>query len=315
MEYGYGDTTQGKLSFPEGSLIQKLTDSIMWGINTLGRLCFDKEADEATKEHTKKRPKQVEERRRKREKYLAGKNKLLSKIPFKVEIEQPTFVGAVKWRPSPSQRFPTKVGTLYEIQFKADPLISVKGSLDLLFVASKIPYVGTVVTGITKTADAIGSIDDFWNEMVEFFGGGDEHKIQIDVDYYLELFVEGSFNIEAQGLAYHTIDGFREKYLTCKGNIEIGIECGGNMVAKYGKVKSFEIGIEGKAFATWELSWDANTNRLKCEYGGLYAVVSTKVVTSKRKQNSKIEEEQEKNKPEEQKYLIHEGFSYEFKLD
>ena len=316
MEYGYGDTMQGKLSFPEGSLIQKLTDSIMWGINTLNRLCFDKEADKAIEEHKEKRPEQVKERKKKRKNYLAGKNKLLSKIPFKVEIEQPTFAGAVKWKPSPSQRFPTKVGTLYEIQFKADPLISVKGSLDLLFVASKIPYVGTVVTGITKAADAIGSIDDFWNEIVEFFGGGDEHKIQIDVDYYLELFVEGSFNIEAPLLTYHTLDGFDIGNFTCESSIEIGIECGGSLMAKYGKVKSFEIGIEGKAFATWELSWDANTNRIKCEYGGLYAVVSTKVEVKEKVKKTKEENyEKNQNEPEEKKYLIHEGFSYEFKLD
>jgi len=316
MEYGYGDTMQGKLSFPEGSLIQKLTDSIMWGINTLNRLCFDKEADEAIEEHKEKRPEQVKERKKKRKNYLAGKNKLLSKIPFKVEIEQPTFAGAVKWKPSPSQRFPTKVGTLYEIQFKADPLISVKGSLDLLFVASKIPYIGTVVTGITKAADAIGSIDDFWNEIVDFFGGGDENKIQIDVDYYLELFVEGSFNIEAPLLTYHTLDGFDiGKDFTCESSIKIGIECGGELKAEYGNVTSLEASFTGEASATWELSWDANTNRLKCEYGGLYAVVSTKVVVDeKRNKNNNRVKDNEPN-PEEKKYLIHEGFSYEFKLD
>ena len=315
MEYGYGDTMQGKLSFPEGSIIQKLTDSIMWGINTLNRLCFDKEADEAIEEHKEKRPEQVKERKKKRKNYLAGKNKLLSKIPFKVEIEQPTFAGAVKWKPSPSQRFPTKVGTLYEIQFKADPLISVKGSLDLLFVASKIPYIGTVVTGITKAADAIGSIDDFWNEIVDFFGGGDEHKIQIDVDYYLELFVEGSFNIEAPLLTYHTLDGFDIGNFTCESSIKIGIECGGELKAEYGNVTSLEASFTGEASATWELSWDANTNRLKCEYGGLYAVVSTKVVVDeKRNKNNNRVKDNEPN-PEEKKYLIHEGFSYEFKLD
>ena len=317
MEYGYGDTMQGKLSFPEGSLIQKLTDSIMWGINTLNRLCFDKEADEAIEEHKEKRPEQVKERKKKRKNYLAGKNKLLSKIPFKVEIEQPTFAGAVKWKPSPSQRFPTKVGTLYEIQFKADPLISVKGSLDLLFVASKIPYIGTVVTGITKAADAIGSIDDFWNEIVDFFGGGDEHKIQIDVDYYLELFVEGSFNIEAPLLTYHTLDGFDiGKDFTCESSIKIGIECGGELRAEYGNVTSLEASFTGEASATWELSWDANTNRLKCEYGGLYAVVSTKVEVKEKVKKTKEENyEKNQNEPEEKKYLIHEGFSYEFKLD
>ena len=316
MEYGYGDTMQGKLSFPEGSLIQKLTDSIMWGINTLNRLCFDKEADKAIEEHKEKRPEQVKERKKKRKNYLAGKNKLLSKIPFKVEIEQPTFAGAVKWKPSPSQRFPTKVGTLYEIQFKADPLISVKGSLDLLFVASKIPYIGTVVTGITKAADAIGSIDDFWNEIVDFFGGGDEHKIQIDVDYYLELFVEGSFNIEAPLLTYHTLDGFDIGNFTCESSIKIGIECGGELRAEYGNVTSLEASFTGEASATWELSWDANTNRLKCEYGGLYAVVSTKVEVKEKVKKTKEENyEKNQNEPEEKKYLIHEGFSYEFKLD
>ena len=190
-----------------------------------------------------------------------------------------------------------------------------EGSLDLLFVASKIPYIGTVVTGITKAADAIGSIDDFWNEIVDFFGGGEEDKIQIDVDYYLELFVEGSFNIEAPLLTYHTLDGFDiGKDFTCKGNIEIGIECGGNVKAEYGEIYAEAI-FTGKTSATWELSWDANTNRLKCEYGGLYAVVSTKVVVDeKRNKNNNRVKDNEPN-PEEKKYLIHEGFSYEFKLD
>ena len=309
MEYGYGDTMQENLSIPKGSIIQKITNSVMWVINTLSRLCFEKEADEAKEEHTKKRPKQVEKRRENREKYLAGKNKSLSKIPFKVEIEQPTFAGVVKWKPSPSQRFPTKVGRLYEIQFKAEPLISVKGSLDLLFVAYKIPYLGAVIEGVT---DTIGRIDNLWNKIVDLFGLGDENKIQIDIDYYLDLYVEGSFNIEAPLLTYHTLDGFDIGNFTCKGNIEIGIECGGSMVAKYGKVKSFEIGIEGKAFATWELSWDANTNRLKCEYGGLYAVVATKIETN---DDLSGNTEDEDEMPKEKKYLIHEGFSYEFKLD
>ena len=65
-----------------------------------------------------------------------------------------------------------------------------EGSLDLLFIASKIPYVGAVIKGITKT-DTIGSIDDFWNSIVDLFGGGEEHKIQIDIDYYLDLYVDG----------------------------------------------------------------------------------------------------------------------------
>ena len=41
--------------------------------------------------------------------------------------------------------------------------------------------------------------------------------------------------------------------------------------------------MEGNAYATWELSWNINTNEIKCGYGGLYAVVTTKVVIDEKK--------------------------------
>ena len=83
-------------------------------------------------------------------------------------------------------------------------------------------------------------------------------------------------------------------------------------MATYGNVTSLEASFTGEASATWELSWDANTNRLKCEYGGLYAVVATKIKTN---DDLSGNTEDEDEMPKEKKYLIHEGFSYEFKLD
>jgi hypothetical protein len=41
--------------------------------------------------------------------------------------------------------------------------------------------------------------------------------------------------------------------------------------------------MEGNAYATWELSWNINTNEIKCGYGGLYAVVTTKVVIDEKR--------------------------------
>ena len=41
--------------------------------------------------------------------------------------------------------------------------------------------------------------------------------------------------------------------------------------------------MEGNAYVTWELSWNINTNEIKCGYGGLYAVVTTKVVIDEKR--------------------------------
>lgn len=310
LEYGYDDTMYEKVSFPEESPVGKILDSVMWVVNTISELCFEKEAEEAEKEHNNERKNQVDKRKKKRKKYLKTKNKKLSKFPFKVEINQPTFAGAVKWSLKKSEKEPEKIGTLYELKFLASPLISVKGSLDLLFVATKIPYLGAVIKGITSTADAVGTIDDFWNKIVDLFGGEDKHKIKIDVDYYLDLFVEGSIDIDISTLTYHSIDGFSGKDFGLRGNIEFGIECGANIETKVGDIYS-EAAMEGKAKAIWEITYE--NDRLKCEYAGLYAVISARF--KKSSNISKDLRSGRKKEPEDKKYLIHEGFSYEFKLD
>lgn len=312
LEYGYNDIKESNLTLTGEHPIFDVINSMMWIINTIGKLSFDKEADEAKAENDKKRPDQVKKRNKKRNAYLAGKNKTLSKIPFKIEIEQPTFAGSVKWHYEASEKNAGELGTLYEINFKADPLISVKGSLDLLFVATKIPYVGQAIQAITAVADTVGSADDFWNTIVEFFGGGDEYKIQLDIDYYLDLFVSGEFKIEATAFGFHTIDRFRKGEIKPEAEIKFGIECGGSLKAKFGNIYSLEAEFEGSAYAVWKIVL-AENNTLKIDYQGLYATIKTSVKTDSDNLNNNAEDND--SEPPEKKFLLHDGFSYEFKLD
>lgn len=313
LEWGYNDIKQEAFTFSGEHPVLNIIDSAMWVINTISLLTFNKEADEAIAENKNKRPDQVKKRNKKRNTYLGGKNKTVSKIPFKVEISQPAFAGAVKWSYVASEKEGGEIGTLYEVKFKADPLIEIKGSLDLLFVATKIPYVGQAIKGITAVADTVGSSDDFWNKIVEFFGGGDEYKIQLDIDYYLDLFVSGAFKIEATATKYHTVDGFMKNDITPSVEIKFGVECGGSLTAKFGNVYSLEAEFQGSAYAVLNIAKNAETNVLECKYQGLYATVKASVKTDSDNLNSNTEDNDAD--PSEKKYLLHDGFSYEFKLD
>lgn len=310
---GADDVKQGAITFSGEHPVFNIIDSAMWVINMISLLSFNKEADEAIAENKNKRPDQVKKRDKKRNAYLAKKNKTLSKIPFKIEIGQPAFAGAVKWSYKQSEKEGGEMGTLYEVKFKADPLVEVKGSLDLLFVATKIPYVGQAIQGITAVADTVGSADDFWNKVVDFFGGGDNYKIQLDIDYYLDLFVSGAFKIEATATKYHTIDGFKENDISPSVEIKFGIECGGSLTAKFGNVYSLEAEFQGSAYAVLNITKNADTNSLECKYQGLYATIKTSVKTDSDNLNSNVEDNDAE--PSENKYLLHDGFSYEFKLD
>ncbi|MCU7619287.1 hypothetical protein NZ698_19070 [Chryseobacterium sp. PBS4-4] len=314
LEWGFGDKKQEAITFPGEHPIVNIVDTTMWIINTIGKLCFKEDADEAEREHTTNRSGQVNNGREGRTAYLSNKlKKKLKKVPFKIEISQPAFAGAVKWKLDPSKKEEGKLGTLYQVKFKADPLIEIKGSLDLLFVATKIPYVGQAVQAITAVADTVGSADDFWNSIVKFFGGGEKYEIKIDVDYYLDLFVSSAFKVEAMALHYHTIDGFRSNDIEPSVDLKFGIECGGNFDMKFGQVYSLEAEFGASAYAVWNITKNGETKSLECKYQGLYATIKTKFKTSSdsknRGGNNNNEEEPEK------KFLIHDGFSYEFKLD
>ncbi|MCY0977814.1 hypothetical protein PGH12_15725 [Chryseobacterium wangxinyae] len=314
LEWGFGDKKQEAITFPGEHPVINIIDTTMWIINKIGKLCFKEEADEAEREHTANRSRQVSNRREGRTAYLSNKlKKKLKNVPFKIEIGQPVFAGAVKWKLDPSTKEEGKLGTLYQVKFKADPLIEIKGSLDLLFVATKIPYVGQAVKAITAVADTVGSADDFWNSIVKFFGGGEKYEIKIDVDYYLDLFVSSAFKVEAMALHYHTIDGFRSNDIEPSVELKFGVECGGSLVFKYGEIKSFSAEINGSAYAVWNITKNGDTNSIECKYGGLYATIKTKINSSDNNNDTRNNGEEANNSPK--KFLLHDGFSYEFKLD
>jgi hypothetical protein len=314
LEWGFGDKKQEAITFPGEHPVVNIVDTTMWIINTIGKLCFKEEADEAEREHTTNRSRQVSNRREGRTAYLSNKlKKKLKNVPFKIEIGQPAFAGAVKWKLDPSTKEEGKLGTLYQVKFKADPLIEIKGSLDLLFVATKIPYVGQAVKALTAVADTLGSADDFWNSIVKFFGGGEKYEIKIDVDYYIDLFVSSAFKVEATALHYHTIDGFRSNDIEPSVELKFGIECGGSFSAKFGNVYSIDAELEAKAEAVWVITKNGETKSLECKYQGLYATIKTKVKHDSNNLNNHANDED--SDPPEKKFLLHDGFSYEFKLD
>lgn len=312
-EYGYNDIKESNLSLSGDHPVFSIIDSAMWVINTVGKLTFNKEADEAIAEQQEERPNEVRRRNKKRNSYLKKIGKPISKIPFKVQIEQPTFAGSVKWCFAESEKEAGQIGTLYKVNFKADPLISAKASLDLLFVATKIPYVGQAIQAITATADTVGSADDFWNSIVELFGGGDKYKITLDIDYYLDLFVSGDFKIEATAVQFHTIDRFAAGEINFEGELKCGIECGGSLKVEIGEIYSMSAEFEGKAEGVWKITKNEGGSGVLVDYQGLYAVISMKVETSDGVQNAVGNDGDED--PDTKKFLLHDGFSYEFKLD
>lgn len=312
FEYGYGEIKQEEFIFSGEHPIVSIVDSFMWIVNTMTKLCFSKEADEAETEHRHERGGQVRRRNESRNKYLDSIGKKINKFPFKIEIVQPTFAIGAKWKLEPSEKEQGKLGTLFDVKLKADPLIEIKGSLDLLFVATKIPYVGQAIQAVTAAVDTVGSADDFWNKVVDLFGGNDKYKIKIDVDYYLDLFVSGNIKLEASALKIHTIDGFKEKEIEVSSEIKFGVECGGNFKAKVGDLYSLEAEFSAKVDARWIISMNTVTDILQCKYQGMYVEIVAKIKsTSNSNNNNRVNT----NDQPPQKFLLHDGFKYEFKLD
>lgn len=312
LEYGYDDVKQSNIAVNAEYPVFNIIESVMWIINTINLLSFDKEADEAMEEHKDKRNGQVRDRKKKRNDYLKSKGKTLGKFPFKIEVGQPTFAGTVKWNYASSKEEHGEMGMLYTINLKADPLIYIKGSLDLLFVATKIPYVGQAISAITAVADTVGSADDFWNEIVDFLKLDEENKIIIDVDYYLDMFVSGDIKLALETLKYHTVDRFSwGGNFSCTSEIKFGIEAGGSFLFKC-KIKSINAKIRGEAYALWEIKKEDERGVI-CDYHGLYVLIQVITNSSDNRNDTRNNGNEQNNSPKQ--FLLHDGFSYEFKLD
>ncbi|MCV6631675.1 MAG: hypothetical protein OIF50_17650 [Flavobacteriaceae bacterium] len=197
MEYALAGEKQKEISFSGEHPVFDAIDSAMYLVNKIRDLCFQKEMAEAFEEHSKRQVTKLKDRVGLRKKHLKSVSKngkaLRKKIekkakkfakktdkfaPFSIAISPPTFAGSVSWKLSPSTQKGREhiLGTEYTINLKTDPLIEIEGRLDLLFVITKIPYLGPVVKGMTATADAVGGMDDIWNSLVDFFGGKEEMK-------------------------------------------------------------------------------------------------------------------------------------------
>ncbi len=330
LEYCFGDEKEVgfvKNNIPiegEGPVFNAL-ETGMWVINQLSSLCFKKEAEEAEREaeelienpksvKDKKKAKQLKGRKKKRKNYLKkigkeGKKvgkKMGKVLPFCIKIDQPVFAGAIAWQYAYSSKFPSQVGKEYTLQFKADPLIAIEGRLDLLFIATKIPYLGQAIKALTATADAIDSSDDFWNWLVETFGGDDDDKINIDVDYHVDLFVSGESKVEATATKYHTIDGFTSDDISVKCEFKFGIDCEISAKVETKKISS-EAVIGGQAFAKFTVEKKSDT--LECSYDGLFAVVYAKIKFDKDRKKGASRKNEGNEKPV-NRFKIHDGFSF-----
>ncbi|GAA0723969.1 hypothetical protein GCM10009430_28010 [Aquimarina litoralis] len=325
LEYAFGD--EGETGFTKNTIpiegdgpVINAIETGMWIINKLSALSFKKESEDAEKEaeelienpksvKDRKKAKQLKGRKRKRNKYLKKVDKVGKKagkiLPFRIQIDQPVFAGAIAWKMAPSTKFPAKIGKEYALKFKADPLIAIEGRLDLLFIATKIPYIGQAIKAITATADAIDGSDDFWNWLVDTFGGDDDDKINIDVDYHVDLFASGELKVEATATKYHTIDGFTSDDIEVKCEFKFGIDCELRAKFQVKKITSEAI-IGGQAFAKFTVA--KKPEGLECSYDGLFAVVYANFDLDM-DQNNGLDNRKDKKKPKD-KFKIHDGFKF-----
>lgn len=273
----------------------KAFDTFMWCINSIRELCFDEDYDNAVADAKGANPKN---------KYFNkfGKKfkKFNKKIPVRIQIDQPKLAGTVKWAYSQSEKQPSKVGTEFTFNIKADPLINIVGSLDLLFVAQFVPYLGAAIKGMTRVADGIGMMDDIAN----FFLPPDD-QITIDVDYKLELFVKGSFEIAYEQYKYHTIDGHKAGEMEFIAKPSFGVVGDFNFELKFGKTET-KIEAGAKVEAKWTFS-KKSEEAWEVHFDGVYLEVQAKV------QTNTTDSEQEPNEPP-REFCITPGFTYETQI-
>ncbi len=113
-------------------------------------------------------------------------------------------------------------------------------------------------------------------------------------------------------MKYHTIDRFSwGGNLNCLSELKFGVGAGGKFVFEVGKVKVIDAELKAQAFALWKI---ANENqKFKCDYQGMYVLIYF-IDNSPDKNNDTRKSSNGKNNKA-SKFLLHDGFSYEFKID
>lgn len=272
--------------------IIKAFDTFMWCVNSIRELCFDEDFEKAKKDAQSENPKN-----KYFNKYGKKFKKFNKKIPVRIQVDQPKLAGTVKWSYAQSEKEPTKVGTEYTFNIKADPLINIAGSLDLLFVAQFVPYLGAAIKGMTRVADGIGMMDDIANIFLP-----PDDQITIDLDYKLELFVEGSFEIAYEQYKYHTIDGH-----TGDGTMELiakpsfGVEGSASFEFKFGDTQC-KTEAQAKVAAKWTFS-KKSEEAWEVHFDGVYLEVNIKMEKGSQGQEEKPRE-----------FCIYPAFKYETQI-
>lgn len=166
-------------------------------------------------------------------------------LPIRIDVSRPSVSAALTAAYSFSNKSPDKIGWGYSFSFRGDPVIKVVGKLDLLFYAQFIPYIGQGIKAINKVVDTIN-----------FLTLG-----VVDIDFYIDLVLDGSFSLDIDALSYHSIDGLTVvDKIESKTHIGVSLQAGAiiNISIKTGKIdsESAEGGFSARAHIKGEASVD-----------------------------------------------------------
>lgn len=289
--------------------VEQIIESILYVYHLIDSFTFGTTLEDAEKNDKKDSSgnsyeKNSKKRKKKRKK---GKMSFVDDLPLRFEIAPPKFTGGVTWKYVQSKSQPHLIGEQYEFILKADPLMEVKGKLDLLFAAQFIPYVNVVVKALDRTVAAVNTAGD----VLEFFGVGN-----MEADYYFDLVITAGLEAEAPLCTYHTIDGFVDGEFKIDSPMSIGLEAGGSILVEVFDLKG-EAVIEAKATAKFCLHYISSEKQPTFEFEGIEAIVTAKLTGDDKGDEDNTEEENTQTNPEPEKekpVKILNGFSIELPL-
>lgn len=315
----YGVSVSAECSIDSGEAItfeldgsttaEQIIESILYVYHLIDSFTFGttlEDAEQDNKRDSSGNSYAENNRKRKKKRKKSGMN-FASDLPLRFEIAPPKFTGGVTWKYVQSTSQPHLVGEEYEFILKADPLMEVKGKLDLLFAAQFIPYVNVVVKALDRTVAAVNTAGD----VLEFFGIGN-----MEADYYFDLVVTAGLEAEAPLCTYHTIDGFTSGEFKIDSPMSIGLEAGGSILVEVFDLKG-EAVIEAKATAKFCLHYLSSEKHPRFEFEGIEAIVTAKI-SGETKEGSEEENtegaENSGEPPKDAPVKILDGFSIELPL-
>ena len=308
-EYSIDESQAIEFELDGSTTVEQIIESILYVYHLIDSFTFGTTLDDAEKENKRDSSGNTYEQnnKKRKKKRKKGKMSFVDDLPLRFEIAPPKFTGGVTWKYLQSKTMPHLVGEQYEFILKADPLMEVKGKLDLLFAAQFIPYVNVVVKALDRTVAAVNTA----GEVLEFFGVGN-----MEADYYFDLVVTAGLEAEAPLCTYHTIDGFTSGEFKIDSPMSIGLEAGGSILVEVFDLKG-EAVIEAKATAKFVLHYLSSEKHPKFEFEGIEAIVTAKI-SGETKEGSEEENtegaENSGEPPKEKPVKILDGFSIELPL-